>query len=99
MNSLNLSDDQLEKLTELGQVLFTPKECATFLMIPYQEFMEAFTDENDMAYLAYEKGRLLTLYEVRMNTYLMAKNGSSPAQTAIEKLIKDYEYQKKVEET
>jgi hypothetical protein len=57
-----------------------------------KEELDELTDETSDAYKAYQKGFLQSQFAVRKNIIEMAKNGSSPAQTMAEKLIKDYNY-------
>jgi len=94
MSLLNLTDDQLSMLEDMGSVFFTHKQCAIVLQVPIDVLQSEMLDDHSAAYQAYERGRLQTLLEVRKNAVAMARNGSSPAQNLIEKMLSDYEFNK-----
>lgn len=99
MNSLKLETEQLELLVQLGSALFTPSQCAIMLEIPEAEFTKALNDPKDIAFSSYEKGKLQALFLVRQNIVEMAKNGSSPAQTAVLKLYDNLLYEQTKSQT
>ena len=85
-------DVDLKDVEGFGAVLFSEEECALALGVDVELFIAAVRDKDSAVYSAYHKGRLQSLYLVRKNIFDMAKNGSGPAQSIIQKLIKDYEY-------
>lgn len=94
MSLLNLTEEQLGMLEEMGSVFFNHKQCAIVLQVSFNELQNDMLNDQSAAYQAYERGRLQTLLEVRKNAIAMARNGSSPAQNLVEKMLSDYEFQK-----
>lgn len=94
MSCENLTKEELQVLEELGGTFFTPEQCAIVLQRDIDTFKTWVNDPQNAAFAAYERGRLLSIHEIRKNAIAMAKNGSAPAQTFVEKLLTDYEYQK-----
>jgi hypothetical protein len=99
MNWPKLSDEELEMLEDLAAVFFTEKQCAIVLEQEQKAFVAAANSPISPIYKAYHKGRLKAIYDVRKNAFAMARNGSSPAQSFVEKLLNDYEFQKTVDQT
>lgn len=99
MNWPKLSEEELQMLEDLAAVFFTEKQCAIVLEQEEKAFVAAATSPISPLYKAYHKGRLKAIYEVRKNAFAMARNGSSPAQSFVEKLLQDYEFQKTVDQT
>ena len=99
MNWPKLSEEELQLLEELAAVFFTEKQCAIVLEKDEKTFISAANSAISPIYKAYHKGRLKAIYEVRKNAFAMARNGSSPAQSFVEKLLQDYEFQKTVDQT
>jgi len=89
-----VSDEQLKEIEGFGAVLFSEDECALVMGFDVDYFNELMEHPDSNVYKAYHKGRLQSLYLVRKNIFDMAKNGSGPAQSIIQKIIKDYEYEK-----
>lgn len=99
MNSLSLSDEQLQMVEDMGAVLFSPLETSLAMGLDADAFEAALNDEFDVCFKRYHKGRLLSLYRVRKNIFEMAANGSGPAQQLVEKFAKDYAWKEKIKET
>ena len=99
MNWPKLSDEELQLLEELAAVFFTERQCAIVLEQDEKTFISAANSAISPIYKCYHKGRLKAIYEVRKNAFAMARNGSSPAQSFVEKLLQDYEFQKTVDQT
>ena len=96
MSWIKWTEEELKELTNFGAVFFTPTQCAILLEKDAQALQAELKDPEAPSYKAYQKGFLQSLYAVRKNTIEMAKNGSSPAQTITEKLVKNYEYEQAV---
>lgn len=89
MSLKRLSKKQLNEITEFASVMFHPEEIEEVLEL--EGLADELRTEGTAAFKALRKGQLQAKYKVRKNTFLMAENGSSPAQTAAEKMIKNYE--------
>lgn len=99
MSWIKWTEEELAELTNLGAVFFSAEQCAILLEKDAQVLAAELKDPEAPSYKAYQKGFLQSLYAVRKNTIEMAKNGSSPAQTMAEKLVKNYEYEQAVKTT
>lgn len=84
-------EERLNEIEKFGAAFFTPDEVEEVM----QEagLSQKIRDNGTPEYCAYRKGYLLTKYEIRLNEIAMAKNGSSPAQNSLEKLIKSHEFE------
>ena len=99
MNWPKLSEEELQLLEELAAVFFTERQCAIVLEQDEKAFLSAASSPISPIYKCYPKGRLNAIYEARKNAFAMARHGSSPAQSFVEKLLQDYEFQKTVDQT
>mgnify|MGYP000400943219 CR=1 FL=1 len=85
MSSISLTPDQLDHITEYGKAFFSPDEVE--LIMEIDGLAKNLQIINSTSYRAYQKGLLTSMFAVRKNIVKMAENGSSPAQTQIEKLF------------
>lgn len=76
-----ITADQLEEISEMAGVFFTPKQIAQVMELPVNEFVAECDTEGTPIYNAYQAGFLKNEYEVRLAVVKLAKSGSSPAQT------------------
>lgn len=93
MNCENLNEEELQLLEDLGGTFFNAAQCAIVLQRESQWFQIQIRDSTTEIYQRYHRGRLLAMHQVRKNALEMAKNGSSPAQSLVEKFIKDHDYE------
>lgn len=84
---MEFDTEQLNQIEMFASRAFTPRDVAIIIGVPVMEFEILFTDEKHTAFLAYEKGRLKALMDLRNNIYASALSGSSPAQAEIAKLF------------
>lgn len=77
----SLNDDEVKQVEELAAVFFTPKEIAIIMQLNIIDVDEAMEDDEAAFYLAFQKGRLQSEYDLRKSIAKLAKSGSSPAQT------------------
>jgi hypothetical protein len=94
MNSIELSEEQLQMVEAMGATGFTPDEICEVLEVPYLPFMYSFK-EGGTLYQRYRKGFLQGQFELRQRIMKDAKHGSSPAQTLMKKIFDDADYQLK----
>ncbi|MCK9402905.1 MAG: hypothetical protein M0Q26_05870 [Chitinophagaceae bacterium] len=78
---MEFNDEELEEITRMGAAAFTPGQSAFALGYPVAKFIEILQDDNHPAALAYFKGFYSSELAVRESVMLLARSGSSPAQT------------------
>lgn len=88
---MNLTKAQLQEITEMAAAFMSPEEVELIMQLP--GLSDLVKNPETAEYRAYMAGYLESKFKVRKNLVEMAKNGSSPAQTACENLIKDHEWQ------
>lgn len=81
------NDEFSEKITRMAAAAFAPRQIAFALDIPRDEFIKWMQDENHPASAAFYKGFYSAELLIRENVFLLARSGSSPAQTLAVKLI------------
>ncbi len=86
---MEITDEQLNEITEWAKLYFPPKEICIALELDYEIMEVRFLDESDAIYKAYNKGVLLSEAEMRKRVIKLSNDGSSPAQ------IMRNEYRKK----
>jgi hypothetical protein len=85
---MEFSQEQLKQIELFASRAFSPRDIAIILSLPVQDFEFRFADDQDPAFLAFEKGRLQAELDLRNNIYASAISGSSPAQSEMDKLFK-----------
>lgn len=80
-----------EKLYECGRVQFTLREASIACGLQLQT-LNLEKESGGQLFLAFERGRLTALYEVRLSILTMAMNGSSPAQKSLLDIIQGNEF-------
>ncbi len=75
--------DTLEKVEGFAKLFFSPEEITIILGVDSKEKMK------DDFKRSYQKGRLLSIADVRKSVLELAKSGSSPAQVLALKFIDD----------
>lgn len=86
--SKSLNDIDLGLLENLAAQFFTPWEIALMMDVPEAEFVKSIKTEGSRIRSAFYKGRLQSELEVRQSVINLAKQGSSPAQSASIEIIK-----------
>lgn len=86
---MNLTVEQLEVVTRMAAVAFYPRQIAFALGLNVDEFTVEVNNEQSSICDAYYKGFYSSQLAVRENIFLLARNGSSPAQQVAYKLITD----------
>lgn len=84
---VTFSEEQLNELTELSALFFSPEDIMISLEIPYHKIDE-FKDililqKDNPIYLAYHTGRLRTEISLRNAILKASLNGSNPAQNSM----------------
>jgi AcrR family transcriptional regulator len=92
MNSIELSDEELQMIESMGANGFTPAEIAEVLEINRPSFEHYFSDHDGQIYKRYRKGYLQAQLTLRERIMKDAKNGSSPAQTLMKKIFDDADH-------
>jgi hypothetical protein len=87
MVDFTLSEEQLTDIERLAAAAYTPKQVAFMLGVKPSLFEAAVRDEESDASIAYYKGLLTSELSIRESILLLARNGSSPAQTLANKLF------------
>lgn len=80
-------DEYAEMITRMAAVAFTPVQIAFALGIDKTIFCAWMQNETHPASVAFYKGFYSSELAVRENVFLLARSGSSPAQTLAVKLI------------
>jgi hypothetical protein len=92
MNSIELSEEELQMIESMGSNGFTPAEIAEVLEINKTAFEHYFLDHDGVIYKRYRKGYLQAQLTLRERIMKDAKNGSSPAQTLMKKIFDDADH-------
>ncbi len=80
--SLNeITEEDLQKITDLAALFFSPREIAIMLEIPADDFIILSALADSKIYNAFQSGRLQSEVDLRRSIIKLAKSGSSPAQT------------------
>lgn len=77
----DITQEELLQVEELAQLYFTPKEISVMLEIKYAEVKDTIENEEGNFYEAFMRGRLQSETDLRKSIMMLAKAGSSPAQT------------------
>jgi hypothetical protein len=84
-----LNDDQLQEVKNLAALFYTPAEIALMMDFIETDFEFDIINKTGPLYKAYQGGRLQSEMELRNSIIRLAKQGSSPAQTAALKIYED----------
>lgn len=82
-----MTQEHLDQITELSKLAFNLLEIATVIEVDYSTLRSAWLDESSPVRKAYEKGRLLTLVEVRKSEIDLASRGHADAQRRVNDLM------------
>lgn len=89
LKSLNeITQEDLEEITNLAAVYFTPAEIARIREIKTEDFVDACNTEGTAAFTAYNKGILQSEFKLRSGINMLAFAGSSPAQAMAMDMLK-----------
>ena len=69
--------------------MFSKEEIAVILEVDPAELVVLLQDQDNIAFRAFQRGRLKREAEVRKGIFDLAQNGSSPAQTFAMKIIEN----------
>lgn len=78
---MEFNSDQLKEIERLAAAAFSPRETAFMLGIAPTEFKNEIANEDSEAAIAYYKGFYSSELAIRESAFLLARSGSSPAQT------------------
>ncbi len=97
---MNLTEEQLERIREMGALFLSPREVACLLGFEGQEWVD-FMDNliyntNHPAHKAWMLGRTESKYEIRKKVIALAKMGSPQAEMLAEKYIEEQEIDQNV---
>jgi hypothetical protein len=84
---MELSDKQLEMISELAESAFAPGRIAFMIDVEPEVFRQLIEDIAHPASIAYYKGFYTNENAVRKSIMQLARNGSSPAQTLAMQMI------------
>ena len=84
---MELNSEDLEAIERIAACAYSPREVAFALGLKLSEFIEIVKDEGSNASIAYYKGFYSSELAIRESILLLARNGSSPAQTMANKLF------------
>ena len=80
--SLNdITDEEIALVEELAALYYTPKEICIIVELNLAEAKEQIEVEEGNFYTAFQRGRLQSETDLRRSILMLAKAGSSPAQT------------------
>lgn len=89
LKSLNkLSEEDKDLVIELASLYFIPEEIAVMLEADPTEANECYHSGSGDFYNSFQKGRLQSEVELRKSIMMLAKAGSSPAQSMAMDLLK-----------
>lgn len=82
LKSLNdITDEDLTLIEEMAALYYTPKEICIIVELKYDEAKNEIEKEEGKFYEAFQRGRLQSETDLRRSILMLAKAGSSPAQT------------------
>lgn len=85
-----LNDKQLKELEEYAAVCLSIEELSVMLEVDDVKLQAAiFRSGKSAEYIAYNKGQLTEIIQIRQAIFKAAKDGSGPAQTLAVKIIDD----------
>lgn len=90
--SMNLTTEQLEKVTGLAQLTIAPKMIAAYLELDEMEFMEELSVQGTKLRRAFYSGVLQQMIDTRAAIIKAAHNGSNPAQAELLRFIQEQMY-------
>lgn len=85
---MNLSETELEVVTDLAGLFYSPREVAIVLEINVEDFVTAVDAGCGSIYRAYMKGYFKGDIELRRSVMESALHGSSPAQAMLREIQK-----------
>lgn len=86
---MNLSKEQLEKLTDYGKALTSLTDVAVLMGLDEDELREECSSKSSPVRRAYEMGRAQTEYDIRSTEINMAASGSPLAIQHVKGYIND----------
>ena len=95
---INLNDEKLIELEQLGSVATSYEDCAIILELPIEQFKISMKDVFSIPAKTYQRGFLKAEFEIKKSIFNMAKNGSGPAQQLAMKLIEEIKINKAINE-
>ena len=87
-----MTEEELESIEESGRQLMSPREAATIAGVDWYQF-KADYDGQGKAYLAYQRGALQRIREMKKVVLDLATAGSAPAQELALKYLKEFNIQ------
>jgi hypothetical protein len=81
---MNLTEQQLNAITDMASLFYSPKEIAINLEVDIDEFDIEIKSEHGAAYKAFMKGWFESDIKLRRSTLQSAINGSTPSIQIIE---------------
>jgi hypothetical protein len=93
---MNLTEEQLQLIRDMGALFLSPKEIACILGLDIDLFQDEISNHRSPAYVAWFKGRTESKYEIRKKVISLAKMGSPQAEMLAEKYIEEQEIDQNV---
>lgn len=94
---MNLSEEQLECVQNMGYLLIPPKLCALNLEVDELDFLSEIRTPGSPIHKAYHLGYVRQLVDCRLAILKAARNGSNPAQAELLKYFEEAERHLKYE--
>lgn len=89
-NPIQLSTEQLEIIEDMASCLMSPAEIAITVSIEPKRFKHILEyDKQSSLYLAFQKGRIKTKWEIHRMVVKLAQKGSPQAELLAEKYLKE----------
>ena len=88
MDQKLMTTQLMKDIEQYSSLMFTKAEIAEILEMPSDAFMELLENDEE-AFKAFRKGRLVQEAKLRKAIFDLADNGSSPAQTLANSMIID----------
>lgn len=74
-----LTEEQEKQIFEMGKLGFSCKEIAINFNLPIKEVISQFVNESGNVYIAWKKGNIQAMFDLRKTIMTSALNSSSPA--------------------
>jgi hypothetical protein len=95
---MNLNKEDLENITAMAGLFFTPAEIAINLQLDESEFNEQINIPGSDIKRAYDTGIITGKIKLRTGIMIAAEHGSSPAQQLMLQILQESEVKRKIDE-
>lgn len=93
MREFRFSEEELTIIEELSGCNYSPEKIAIYLDLPKKDFLKIWADKESMVRTAYERGKLVSSFEINKKQKENAQSGNITAAQIFLKESKEQEAQ------